>query len=406
VKVCYLMSRLLPTPLGAVVGGSAANCVSLALELKRQGVDIELLASVSSDGVAHLAGGPLAEIVRPLAAGGMGLIGKGLGALHSLRWGLKKRLREKRFDVVHSHSGTYPYAVVPLAADGSTCIRLHSLYCPIGAEGGLYSRWWERPLLACAILTRLDRVVAVTGNVRQSIERMGVPPERIESIPMCVDTQRFQPATHRGPFRYFSGNGDSVRLLFVGNASKDKGLLELLQAVRLLWDRRVPVSLVATVENQCAIEENAQGFVAAHRFVAEASLQKCVRFVGLIDSMETLYAESDIVVIPWNSTRGPSDYPMVALEAMAMGKCVVSTPVGGCPELLARGTAGVLASGFSPGDIAAAIESAVRAPQDRRRIEQAAHERSRQFSLIASADHHLALYERLRREKARHGRPT
>lgn len=36
-KVCYLLSRLLPGEKGVIVGGCAANCVSLALELKRQG---------------------------------------------------------------------------------------------------------------------------------------------------------------------------------------------------------------------------------------------------------------------------------------------------------------------------------------------------------------------------------
>lgn len=45
-KVCYLLPRLLPGESGVVVGGCATNCISLALELRRQGVQIELLAAV------------------------------------------------------------------------------------------------------------------------------------------------------------------------------------------------------------------------------------------------------------------------------------------------------------------------------------------------------------------------
>lgn len=394
-KVCYLMPRLLPTPSGAVVGGAAANCVSLALELKRQGADVELLASVSADGLAHLAGSPLSGILTPLPSCGGGLLSKGLATLRSLRRGLRARLRETRFDIVHGHSGTYPYAVVPLVADRKTSVRLHSLYCPLGAKGGVYSKWWEKMSAAKLTFQRLDRVIAVTDNVRRSVEAAGLPAENIESIPMCVDTQRFSPDAPCGPVKHFPSNNGDLRLLFVGNASKEKGLLELLQAIRFLREKALPVALVAAVENQCAIESNSVGLISAKRFVSESGLGDCVRFIGLVDSMEALYAEADAVVIPWNSTRGPSDYPMVALEAMAMGKCVVSTPVGGCPELLAGGKAGLLTKEFSAESIASTIELAIRNSEMRSVIQDTAIERAQRFSVSTSVKRLLALYRDL-----------
>lgn len=398
-KVCYLLPRLLPTPSGAVVGGAAANCVSLALELNRQGVDVELLASVSDDGLAHLAGSPLSEILTPLPSCGGGLLGKGLGTVRSLRRGLKERLRETRFDVVHCHSGTFPYAAVPLVADRKTSVRLHSLYCPLGANGGVYGRWWEKMSAARLTFQRLDRVIAVTDNVRRSVQEAGLRAAKIESIPMCVDTQRFSPDAPCGPVKYFPGHNGDLRLLFVGNASKEKGLLELLQAVRLLREKAVPVSLVAAVENQCAIESNSAGLISANRFVSQSGLQGCVRFIGLVDSMAALYAEADVLVIPWNSTRGPSDYPMVALEAMAMGKCVVSTPVGGCPELLADGKAGLLTRDFSAESIASAIELGIRNPEMCSTIQDVAIERAQRFSVSTSVEHLLGLYRNLLEKK-------
>jgi glycosyltransferase involved in cell wall biosynthesis len=396
------MPRLLPTPAGGVVGGAAANCVSLALELKRQGAQVELLASISPDSVAHLAGGPLADILVPLSGGGRGFIGKGLGSLRSLRRGLKNRLQGVHFDVIHCHSGTYPYAVVPLAADRRTCARLHSLYCPIGAKGGVYSRWWEKTGGARLVLERLDRVVAVTENVRRSLEDANVRPERIELVRMCVDTRRFCPRTATGPRQYFSSDPARGRIVFAGNGSREKGLLELLQAVKLLIERKIAVSVVAALENQCQTPENSAGYELAQRFVQQAHLESCVRFTGLVPSIEDLYAESDVVVIPWNSTRGPSDYPMVALEAMAMGKCVVSTPVGGCPDLLQHGKAGILTAGFSPQDIAAAVEHVVKNPALQTGVEQCARERVQELSLTSSASHLLTLYERLLEGKACH----
>ncbi|MBN2133904.1 MAG: glycosyltransferase family 4 protein [Sedimentisphaerales bacterium] len=403
-KVCYVLSRLLPTPSGGVVGGAAANCVSLALELKRRGVEIELFATVSSDGLSWLAGRTLREILRPLQSCDGGLVGKGLGTIHVLRHDLKKRLQETDFDIVHSHSGTYPYAVVPLVADRRRAVRLHSLYCPLGAKGGVYSSWWEKTLVARLTLERLDRVVAVTANVQQSLHYAGVSPEKVELVPMCVDTERFRWRGQPEQTKYFASGGAEVRLLFVGNASQEKGLAELLQVVTILTNRNIPVSLVAAVENQSRIKEYSAGYDLAQDFARRSHLENSVRFVGLVEAIEDLYAEADFLVIPWKTSRGPSDYPMVALEAMAMGRCVVSTPVGGCPELLG-GQAGVISRDFSPEAIASALELVIKDRALRSRVEATAVQKAQEFSVRTSADRLINLYEDLRERKtARYAR--
>jgi len=291
---------------------------------------------------------------------------------------------------------------VPLVADRRTSVRLHSLYCPLGAKGGVYSDWWESPGAARLAFERLDRIIAVTENVRQSVADAKVRPDKIQLVPMSVDTRRFYPGRYPSAAKYFPNHDRSTRILFVGNASNEKGLLELLQAVKLLSEKNMVLFLVAAVENQCGIKEYSVGYDLARSFVRQANLANRVRFVGLVVSIEELYSESDIVVIPWKTSRGPSDYPMVVLEAMAMGKCVVSTPVGSCPDLLAHGKAGILTSGYSSEDIAAAIEFAVTNPMERRSLEQRASERAADFSLTRSAGHLLSLYEHLLENKPRH----
>lgn len=399
-KVCYLLPRLLPGKSGVVVGGCATNCVSLALELRRQGIQIELLAPVPKERLEFLSRHPIGEIVRPLQSIGTGLIGKGIGAIQVLRHSLKKRLREMHYDVVHSHSGTYPYAIVPLVANRRTSVRLHSLYCPIGAKGGVYTSWWEKPIAARLIFNKLDRIIAVTDNVRQSIEKAGVSSEKTESISMCVDTRRFCPRDRKEPSKYFPNRSKGARILFIGNSSKEKGLIELLQALQILTQKGIPLFLVAAVENQSEIKEYTSRYDYMKRLVAELGLAHNVQILGLIDYIENLYAETDLVVIPWNTSRGPSDYPMVALEAMAMGKCVVSTPVGGCPELLLGGKAGILTEGFSAESIATTIEFAIKHPEIRRLKSEVAMETVNNFSVETSAKHMINLYERLLKGKA------
>ncbi len=397
--VCYLLPHILPTSGGSVIGGAAANCVSLALELKRRGVGIEVLASVSDGGLAHLAGSPLSEILKPLPTCGGGLLGKGFGTVRTLRRGLRERLRESHFDIVHCHSGTYPYALAPLVADRQTSIRMHSLYCPLGANGGVYSRWWEAMSAARLVFQRLDRVVAVTQNVQRSLQVAGVPSEKVELFPMCVDTRRFRPRGRPQQLKYFPHNDGQARILFVGNASQEKRLAELLLALKILADRRLSFFVVAAIENQSQIKEYTIGYDRAKDFVHRCGLEDCVRFIGLVDAIEDLYAEADVLLIPWRTSRGPSDYPMVVLEAMAMGKCIISTPVGGCPELLAGGKAGFLTKDFSAESIASAIEVVMRDSFMRRSLQAAAVQRAQEFSVRTSAHRLMLLYEELLRKK-------
>lgn len=86
-----------------------------------------------------------------------------------------------------------------------------------------------------------------------------------------------------------------------------------------------------------------------------------------------------------------------------MGKCVVATPVGGCPELLGRGKAGILTDGFSAGDLASAIRSLWNSLEKRRGIAQAAIGKAGELSLSVSAKRMISLYEQLLKMKEDRG---
>ncbi|MHC5024714.1 MAG: glycosyltransferase family 4 protein [Planctomycetota bacterium] len=394
-KVCYILPRLFPLDSGVLTSGRTVTCSALALELRRRGNQVEIIAPVAEGREQALSRHEAAEIIRPLPALGGGMIRKALGDLYSLRRGLRKRAREMPYDVVHSHAGSFPYAVAPLAIKGMETVRLHSLYCPLGAQAGVYSSWWERPFVARYVLNKLDKVVAVTGNVRQSLEQAGVAQDKIHFVPMCVDTRRFQPSRRRTPDRFFPESFEGARVLYVGNGSREKGLVELLHAVRILVQRERRLFLVATIENANDIEEYSVGADAARKLVKELGIEDHVRFLGTVDSIEDLYADADFMVLPWNTTRGPSDYPMAVLENMAMGKCTVSTPVGGCPELLRNGKAGVLTDGFSSESLAEAMDHVITHPEVRMATAEAALDVSASLSVEACTDKMVELYQAL-----------
>lgn len=398
-KVCYLLPRLYLGEYGVIVGAGATNCISLGLELVRQGVQVEILAPVSNRCLNYLSKNSAGDIVKPLPLIGSGLFGKGLGAIHMLRKHLKKRLKKNHYDIVHSHSGTYPYAIVPLVANKKTCVRIHSLYCPIGMTGGIYSKWWEKSFAVRFVFNKLDKIIAVTQNVNNSLLQTGLNKRMLNFIPMSVDTRCYFPRIRNIDNKYFPENRDATNILFIGNASKEKGLIELLYATKILLEKGLSLNLVAAIENQSEIQDYFDREEHAMAYIKKYKLSDHIRLIGLVKSIVDLYTEADIVIIPWNTSRGPSDYPMVGLEAMAMGKCIVSTPVGGCPELLGYGKAGILTDGFSAESIAATIDFTIKHPDIRKKIGERALKAVKKYSIEKSGKQTLALYGSLLKGK-------
>lgn len=393
-RVCFALPRLLPDEGGIIVGGSANTALTLGVAMARCGVRIETLAPVPSDCVRSLYGHVASPLITPLVyprAGTLGML-EGLRSLLLLIRALTQR--QTGFDVVHSHSGTFPYALAPMACS-RTPVRIHSLYCPLGGKGGAYSKWWDQKLLARLIFQHLDAVVAVSKNIQSSLDASVAPIQKIVLLPMSVDTIRFRPRPDRREAEHFMAEGRGSRILFVGNASKEKGLLNFVDALGILADQGLRPQVVATLENANSVDEFEQTYKIAKEKLSVLNMENRVTFKGLVQDMPGLYAEADVVVIPWVSTRGPSDIPMVALEAMAMGKCIVSTPVGGCKDLLRRGDAGLVTDDFSPESFASTLEKCIESEVLRRQVGEAALKVAYDFSADKLAGRMIALYREL-----------
>ena len=70
--------------------------------------------------------------------------------------------------------------------------------------------------------------------------------------------------------------------------------------------------------------------------------------------MPGLISASDTLVAPFIDTYGPSDYPLPVLEAMAVGKPVIATKIGGLPEIIENMKNGIL---IPPNDVNALVKS-------------------------------------------------
>lgn len=135
--------------------------------------------------------------------------------------------------------------------------------------------------------------------------------------------------------------GDAVRLLFVGAVGKLKGEKDLIKALALLRDNKPNLKISFLGYGAENLRDYCERFEVGN----------LVEYLGAVPMNERIefFRRSDIFVLPTYAEA----MPMSVIEAMAAGLPVISTRVGGIPELIEDGVDGIL---FAPGDVGALAE--------------------------------------------------
>ena len=192
-------------------------------------------------------------------------------------------------------------------------------------------------------LRRADAVTAICQGLADEIAARGVPRERITLIPNAVDAQRFAYAPAAQPqARHELGLGDGPVVGFLGSFYAYEGLALLLEAMPQVLRALPPARVLLVGEG----EEDAR----LRRLAAALGLDDAVVFTGRVpnERIEALYDAVDVVAFPRMPMRLTELVtPLKPLEAMARGKPVVASDVGGHRELVEHERTGLL---FRAGD--------------------------------------------------------
>jgi len=291
-------------------------------------------------------------------------------------------LRTVKPDIVHSHlhwSLPWQIAAAKLARVRSIVVTQHRLSKPRRLA---LARW-----KAYAILTRhfVDRFTAVSEAVSENIAQHGwASVSDIAIIRNGVDLSVFNTdCVERDAARERIGVGRSALVGTVGNFRPDKGHKYLVEAARKVLDSGTDCHfvLVGSGSLRTALEEQ----------VDQLDLRTNFSFLGARRDIPEILRAMDVFVLPSVS----EGLPIALIEGIASGVPSVGTRVGGIPEVLDDGMAGILVPPKDPSALADAIVRVLTDSELASRLSKAARERAKGFSIEACVAKYEELYQRL-----------
>ena len=202
------------------------------------------------------------------------------------------------------------------------------------------------------VLRRADAVTTICGGLRREILTRGIPGSRVTVIPNGVDISRFaiEPAPPPDLARKLGLDGAGPVIGFIGSFFGYEGLSLLLEALPFMLERKPDsrVLLVGGGPQEDSLRRQANEFGIADKVV----------FAGRVrhEHIAAYYDVIDVLVYPRCRNRLTELVtPLKPLEAMARGRLVVASDVGGHRELIRDDETGVLFPAGDPAALARAV---------------------------------------------------
>lgn len=223
-------------------------------------------------------------------------------------------------------------------------------------EGSLRYRLTRR--LETHALRHADHVFTICEGLRSDIVARGIPADKLTVIPNAVDIESFTLGGEPDPdLKARLGLAGSRVVGFIGSFYAYEGLDLLLESLPLLLEQRddVKVLLVGGGPQESALKALARQLGVADRVV----------FTGRVPhaDVQRYYDLVDVLAYPRHPMRLTDLVtPLKPLEAMAQGRLLVASDVGGHRELIRHGQTGWLFPAGSPGALAGALAEALASP--------------------------------------------
>lgn len=274
-------------------------------------------------------------------------------SINVLRESVIRHVQSEKPDVIHAHSSCLWGLAAMKAARRHKLpfvYEIRSFWEDGAVDQGKTSygslRYRATRRLETHVVRHAHAVVTIAELMKDELVGRGIDPQKIFVVPNGLDASRFQESEPDAELVEQLGLKDSVTLGYVGSLYAWEGVDELLRAMpRIAAElhrrgRTVKLLVVGGGEEEESLR----------RLVDQLELKDCVHMAGRVpnESIERYYSLLDVLVYPRRKTRLTDLVtPLKPLEAMAMGKAVVASDVGGLRELIGDGN-GVF---YRPGNV-------------------------------------------------------
>lgn len=299
-------------------------------------------------------------------------------------WHFAKSILRQKPDIVHLNTSLEPksywrdlvYLMFAKIAGRRVVYQVHG--------GALPQDFFPRSRLLTGLLRRVLRlpdVVVLLAEVELQAYRQFVPEAKLAVIANAIETADLMDAPIASP-------ADApLHLAYLGRLAENKGIFDIIEALRLLRQRGATVQL--------SIAGGGPDEARLRQAVDAARVQDMVTWRGALFGAEknALWKAADVFVFPTYHREG---LPYALLEAMAAGTVPVTCPVGAIPDVMNDGIHGIFVNPKTPEELASALERLERDRTLLHDMAEAARQRVQEHYTVARlADDFDQLYRSL-----------
>ncbi len=289
----------------------------------------------------------------------------------------------EKLDVLHVHYAI-PHAAVAFMA--KQILKTKGIYIPVvttlhGTDITLVGTNKAFASVVEFSINNSDAVTTVSDSLRkETMEKFDISND-IEVIYNFIDPERFKRLNKDHFRKAIAPNGEKI-LIHTSNFRKVKRVGDAIKAfAKVRTELACKLILIGDGPERQAMEE----------LCRQIGFCEDVRFLGKQDAVEEILAIGDLFILPSQN----ESFGLAALEAMACELPVISTNIGGLPEVNTHGETGYL---FDVGDIDGMAASAIQLlsdPENLAKMKKNAFNRSQEFKLERILEKYVALYQKV-----------